>query len=142
MQVKIKKLDESAVIPQYMTSGAAGFDLSSIEKVCIMPGESAMIRTGLSFEIPPYTEMQVRPRSGMSAKTKIRVSNAPGTIDSDFRGEVKVLLDNIGVLPYTVNVGDRIAQGVLASILIGGFEVVEELSDTVRGAGGFGSSDS
>lgn len=140
MIIKVKKLHSDAVIPQYQTSGAAGFDLHSIEHKIIMPGETVLIGTGLAFEIPPGTEMQIRPRSGISFKTKIRVANSPGTIDDDFRGEVKIILDNTGYLPYTVEIGDRIAQGVLAPVTHGLFAIVEELSETSRGAGGFGSS--
>lgn len=140
MNVNIKKLSELAVIPKYQTAGAAGFDFHSTEDKVIMPGETVLIGTGLSFQLPEYTELQVRPRSGMSLKTKLRVSNAPGTIDRDYTGEVKIILDNIGVTPYTVKVGDRIAQGVLAPVLQASFVEVEELSDTARGAGGFGSS--
>lgn len=105
-----------------------------------MPGETVLVGTGLSFEIPLGFELQVRPRSGMSLKTKLRVSNSPGTIDSDYRGEVKIIIDNIGHSPYTVEIGDRIAQGVIAQAFQTVFEEVTELTDTERGAGGFGSS--
>ena len=140
MNVKIKKLNENAVIPKYQTEGAAGFDFHATEHKEIMPGETVLIGTGLAVELPLLIELQVRPRSGISAKSKIRVANAPGTIDEDFRGEIKIILDNIGVMPYTVNIGDRIAQGVLVPIRQGIFTVVKELSDTARGASGFGSS--
>ena len=140
MNVKIKKLNENAVIPKYQTEGAAGFDFHATEHKVIMPGETVLIGTGLAVELPLLIELQVRPRSGISAKSKIRVANAPGTIDEDFRGEIKIILDNIGVMPYTVNIGDRIAQGVLVPIRQGIFTVVKELSDTARGASGFGSS--
>jgi dUTP pyrophosphatase len=139
-KVKIKKLNENATIPKYQTFGAAGFDFHATEHKVIMPGETVLVGTGLSIELPVLTELQVRPRSGMSLKTKIRVSNSPGTIDEDFRGEIKIILDNIGHLPYTVNIGDRIAQGVVSPVIQVIFEEVEELSDTTRGAGGFGSS--
>lgn len=138
--IKIKKLNDNAVVPQYQTEGAAGFDFHSTEEKLIMPGETALISTGLSVELPLDVELQVRPRSGMSAKSKVRVANSPGTIDSDYRGEIKIILDNTGLSPYTINVGDRIAQGVLAPVLRAEFEVVTELGDTERGAGGFGSS--
>ena len=140
MNVKIKKLNDNAVVPQYQTEGAAGFDFHSTEEKLIMPGETALIATGLSVELPLDVELQVRPRSGMSAKSKVRVANSPGTIDSDYRGEIKIILDNTGLTPYTINVGDRIAQGVLAPVFRAEFVVVEELGDTERGAGGFGSS--
>ena len=139
--MNIKKLNENAIIPRYQTSGAAGFDFHATERIIIMPGESVMVGTGLAFEIPAGLEIQVRPRSGMSAKTKIRVSNSPGTVDSDFRGEVRILLDNIGSLPYTVNIGDRIAQGVIANVLQTEFVEVEGFStETERGEGSFGST--
>jgi dUTP pyrophosphatase len=138
--MKVMKLSSQAKIPQYQTTGAAGFDFHSDEDILIMPGESAIVGTGLAFEIPVGKEIQVRPRSGMSAKTKIRVSNAPGTIDSDFRGEVKVLLDNIGVYPYTVKIGDRIAQGVVADVIQVTMEEVYTLEDTTRGTSGIGST--
>lgn len=139
--MKIKKLKHNAVIPQYQSKGASGFDFHSTEDICIMPGETVMVSTGLAFEIPSGKEIQVRPRSGLSAKTKIRVSNSPGTIDCDYLGEVKILLDNIGLMPYTVRVGDRIAQGVVADVIQTTFEEVEDFDIvTERGDKGFGSS--
>ena len=140
--MKIKKLNNNAVIPKYQSKGASGFDFHSTEDVVIMPGETVMVSTGLAFEIPSGKEIQIRPRSGMSAKTKIRVSNSPGTIDSDFLGEVKILLDNIGTMPYTVKIGDRIAQGVVADVIqVSEFQEVEEFDIvTERGDKGFGSS--
>lgn len=137
--VKVTKLNDNAKIPKYGSSGAAGFDFYASETITVMPGETAMIGTGLAFELSPMTELQVRPRSGMSAKTKIRV--AFGTVDEDYRGEVKIILDNIGVLPYTVNIGDRIAQGVISPVLYAEFSE-EVLSKTERGSGGFGSTGS
>lgn len=138
--MKIKKLSDTATIPKYQTSGAAGFDFHASERVVIMPGETVLVGTGLSFEIPLGYELQVRPRSGMSVKTKLRVSNSPGTIDSDYRGEVKIIIDNIGHSPYTVEIGDRIAQGVVSEFSRFEFEEVTDLTETERGAGGFGSS--
>jgi dUTP pyrophosphatase len=165
--VKIKRLHPDAVIPQYATPGAAGFDLVAVEDVIIAPGETAKVRTGLAFELPPGYELQIRPRSGISEKTKLRVSNAPGTVDEDFRGEVAVLIDNVTpptsytkpylygidgkvaikedneqfpLFTYIIRKGDRIAQGVLAPVYRAAFEVADELSETERGAGGFGSS--
>jgi dUTP pyrophosphatase len=136
--VPIKKELPSAIIPKYQTSGAAGFDLHAAEQVLIMPGETVLVDTGLAFELEEGTELQVRPRSGISAKTKARV--VLGTVDSDYRGSVKVIIDNIGHLPYTVKVGDRIAQGVIAPIIQASFVEVNELSGTSRGRAGFGSS--
>jgi dUTP pyrophosphatase len=140
-EMNVKKLHELAQVPQYQSAGAAGFDFHSVIEIVIMPGETEIIPTGLAFQIPEGQEIQVRPRSGMSAKTKIRVANSPGTIDSDFQGEVKIILDNTGVTPYTVRVGDRIAQGVLANVSRAIFDVVGEFDIvTERGEKGFGSS--
>jgi dUTP pyrophosphatase len=105
-----------------------------------MPGETMIVSTGLAVQLDRGTELQVRPRSGLSAKTKIRVGNSPGTIDEDYRGEIKIILDNIGHLPYTIYFGDRIAQGVICPVIRANFEVVDELTDTERGAGGLGST--
>lgn len=138
-EVKVKKLSDKAIIPKYQSNGAAGFDFHSTEDIVIMPGETKLIGTGLSFEIPEGSEIQVRPRSGLSAKTKIRVSNSPGTVDCDYRGEVKIILDNIGNMPFTVSVGDRIAQGVLCPVQRALFEE-GDLDETERGNKGFGSS--
>jgi dUTP pyrophosphatase len=163
--VKIKRLHPDAVIPRYARELDAGFDLVAMEDALILPGESAKIPTGLAFALPEGYELQVRPRSGISAKTKLRLSNAPGTIDAGYRGEVCVLVDNIRVPSgqwghvcfdvseqpvtveqevdrhsYLIKKGDRIAQGVLAMVPLAVFEEVEELDETERGAGGFGSS--
>ncbi|MDF2681077.1 MAG: deoxyuridine 5-triphosphate nucleotidohydrolase [Brevibacillus sp.] len=164
-QVKIKKLHPDAVIPQYARAMDAGFDLVAVEDVIIAPGQSAKVPTGLAFALPEGFELQVRPRSGISAKTKLRLSNAPGTVDAGHRGEVCVLVDNIRIPSaerknvcldasekettvdqevdsnsYLIKKGDRIAQGVIAIVPIAQFEVVDELDETERGAGGFGSS--
>lgn len=145
MNIKIKKLHPDAIIPQYQTDGSAGFDFHAIENITIHPGNTTLVKTGLSFEIPKGFELQVRPRSGMSLKTKLRVANSPGTIDSDYRWEVCIILDNIGSRDVPGNIvairkGDRIAQGVICPIIRAQFEEVEELSSTGRGQGGFGSS--
>lgn len=140
--IKIKKTkDNPGFIPEYKTSGAAGFDLAASSEFIIDSGCTAMVPTGLMFEIPDGYEIQIRPRSGMSYKTKLRVSNAPGTIDSDYKGEVKILIDNIGDEPYTINKGDRIAQGVINKVeqfIIQ--ETNESLQQTDRGNKGFGST--
>jgi len=151
MKVLIKKVSPLAQIPKYATSGAAGFDLVSTESIILWPGETRAINTGLMFEIPPGFEMQIRPRSGLSLKTMLRVANSPGTVDSDFRGQVAVILTHSGTRSYNANaeangpaeiikVGDRIAQGVIVPVLQAQFEEVTELSDTERGTGGFGST--
>lgn len=169
MNVKIKRLHPDAFTPRYARHGDAGFDLYSTEDVIIEPGETKLIPTGLAFEIPPGFEMQIRPRSGISLKTKLRVANSPGTIDSGYRGEVKVMFENIGcdeiyrdgrriryvrninengvkideyVLDgsYIIRKGDRIAQGVIAPVIRTEFEEVSVLSETERGVCGFGST--
>lgn len=148
MKVKIKKLHPDAVIPKYATPGAAGFDLVALEDVEILPGCTRLVKTGLSVEIPTGYELQVRPRSGTSLKTALRVANAPGTVDSDYRGEVCVIMSNTNIyqgIDYKAKVehikkGDRIAQGVICPVFQAEFEVVEDLSVTDRGAGGFGST--
>ncbi|MBQ5848186.1 MAG: dUTP diphosphatase [Treponema sp.] len=133
---------EGAIIPEYKTSGAAGADVCAFlsEPVVIKSGEFAMIPTGLSFAIPEGYEIQVRPRSGLAAKNGVTVLNTPGTIDSDYRGEVKVILINHGKDSFTVNNGDRIAQLIVAPVTQGVFEKTDELDSTERGEGGFGST--
>ena len=141
MNIKVKKLYKDVVLPEYKTSGAAAFDFESMIDIIINPNETKIIPTGLAFEIPDSYELQVRPRSGLSAKTKLRVSNSPGTIDSDYRGEVCIILDNISSEEsYTINKGERIAQGVISKVEKITFEEVENLSETERGEAGFGST--
>lgn len=147
VSVKVKKLDhfdESFSLPSYESIGAAGADirasLSNRAEVTLLPGQRLLIPTGLSFEIPVGFEIQVRPRSGLSLKTGLMVVNSPGTIDSDYRGEVKIILGNISDKVESISHGDRIAQLVLAPVVQAKFELVEDLSDSVRGSGGFGST--
>lgn len=140
INVKVLKLNEDAALPEYKTIGSSGFDLRSTEEWLLAPGETHIFKTGLAFEVPLGYEVQIRPRSGLSAKTKIRVPNAPGTIDSDYRGEVGVILENIGKEPVIINKGDRIAQGVIQRVEKANFIVVKNLSDTERGDGGYGST--
>jgi dUTP pyrophosphatase len=123
-----------------MSAGAAGLDLASAaeEAIEIAPGARVAVPTGLAFEIPPGFEGQVRPRSGLARKAGISLPNSPGTIDSDYRGEVLVLLINLGAEPHVVNPGDRIAQLVIAPVVIAQLEEVAALADSVRGGGGFG----
>jgi len=139
-QIKFKVLHEDAKIPAYATPGSAGADLVSVEEVTIKPGHVALVSTGLAMEIPEGFEVQVRPRSGLAGKKYVTVINSPGTIDSDYRGEVKILLHNVGGYDYHVKPGDRIAQMVVAKVEQPDFIAVEELSDTERGEGGFGST--
>lgn len=129
-------------LPDYMTDGAAGIDLSAnIDKDVVMkPGQIKIIGTGVMVEIPAGYEFQIRPRSGLAGKHGITVLNSPGTIDSDFRGEIKVLLVNLGSETYTIKRGDRIAQMVLAKVERAVFKIADELSDTDRGTGELGST--
>jgi dUTP pyrophosphatase len=143
--VRFKRLRPGAVLPRYMTAGAAGMDLSSAadEGITLAPQARAGVPTGWAMELPPGYEGQVRPRSGLSSKHGVTVVNAPGTIDSDFRGELVVLLVNLGREPYTIAPGDRIAQLVIAPVVqaeVSEAREDEALSDTTRGSGGFGSS--
>ena len=139
-RVRFVKLRPRAQTPRYMSSGAAGMDLTSAADtpVEILPGTRAAIPTGLAFEIPEGFEGQVRPRSGLARKLGITLANAPGTIDSDYRGEVVVLLMNLGTERHVVAPGDRIAQLVIAPIVIAELEEAATLAETVRGSGGFG----
>jgi dUTP pyrophosphatase len=145
MFVKIKKLHSDAIIPKYQTSGAAGFDIHAIQHTEIYPGETKILKTGLSFEIPQGYELQIVPRSGVSVKTKLRISNSPGTVDSDFRGEVGIIVDNIDLnsdkrVPYIIKVGDRIAQGKITPVVQAIFIETDDLEQTERGEKGFGST--
>jgi dUTP pyrophosphatase len=133
---------KGAVIPEYKTAGAAGADLCALldSPVTIPAGHTAIIPTGLFFEIPQGYEVQVRPRSGLAAKSAITVLNTPGTIDSDYRGEIKVILINLGQSDFTINSGDRIAQMIIAPVTQAAFTATDSLSQTERGTGGFGST--
>lgn len=135
-------LEEGACLPIYQTTGAAGADVCAYLKTPIVlePGSRVMVSTGLFFEIPSGYEIQVRPRSGLAAKHGVTVLNSPGTIDSDYRGEVRVILVNLGQEPFTIAHGDRIAQLVVAPVVQAQFKEVAALSQTERGQGGFGST--
>ncbi|MCM0082048.1 dUTP diphosphatase [Geomonas sp. Red32] len=139
LTVRIKKLRETS-IPSYQTEHAAGVDLHAALDAPFMlkPGERALVPTGLALEIPPGYEAQVRPRSGLALRHGIALVNSPGTIDADYRGEVGVILINLGSEPFTVQDGERIAQMVFAKCERASFVEVEELGDTGRGSGGFG----
>jgi dUTP pyrophosphatase len=141
-RVHVKKLRPDAIVPSYQTPGAAGMDLCAAvdEPVTIQPRTRAAISTGLAMAIPEGFEGQVRPRSGLAAKHGITCTNAPGTIDHDFRGCVTVLLINHGSEPFTVEPGHRIAQLVIAPVVQAELVETEELSETARGNGGFGST--
>ena len=127
-------------LPAYATEGAAGMDIVSAETLTLAPGDRAAVPTGLCIACPDGFEVQVRPRSGLALKHGLTVANAPGTIDSDYRGEVKVILINLGPKPVAIERGMRIAQLVVAPVTRGRFEEVASLDDTARGSGGFGST--
>lgn len=141
VDVKVRA-SEGALVPSYKTEGAAGADVCAFvdQSVTILPGSFAMIPTGLFFEIPQGYEIQVRPRSGLAAKNGITVLNTPGTIDSDYRGELKVILINLGKEAFVVNRGERIAQIILSSVTLAAFKITDSLSTTERGEKGFGST--
>ncbi len=142
VKVLVKKLNSKAQLPKYKTSGSSGMDLMALieNPIKIKPQESALIATGISIAIPEDTEVQIRPRSGLAAKFSISVLNTPGTIDSDYRGEIKIILFNHGKEEFTINNNDRVAQMVLMPILKAEFEEVEDLPETLRGSEGFGST--
>ena len=144
MKIDIVKLRPTAVLPEYQTAGAAGADIHACidEPITLQPLERRMIPTGLSMAIPIGYEVQIRARSGMSIKHGITMVNGIGTIDADYRGEVKVLLINLGAEPFTITPGMRIAQMVIAPYTKAKLIEVETVSETVRGAGGFGSTGS
>jgi len=142
VKVEVKRLPhgEGLPLPAYATSGAAGMDVVSAEDVTLPPGARHAVATGLSMAIPAGYEIQVRPRSGLALKHGISVPNTPGTIDSDYRGELKVILINLGTDPFSIARGDRVAQLVLAPVLQAAWDEVAELDATERGEGGFGST--
>jgi len=141
-RVLFQKLRPDAVVPRYMTAHAAGLDLCAAldAPLVLEPGQRAAVATGLAMAIPPGHEGQVRPRSGLALKHGLTVVNAPGTVDADYRGEVKVLLVNLGAEPVTIAPGDRVAQLVIAPVIQAELAEVDALDDTARGAGGFGST--
>ena len=142
IKVLVKKLNPKVELPKYKTEGSSGMDLKAlIEKpIIIKPQNSVLIPTGLSIVIPEDTEVQIRPRSGLAAKSSISVLNTPGTIDSDYRGEIKIILFNHSKEEFIINNNDRVAQMVLMPIIKAEFEEVEDLPKTLRGSGGFGST--
>ena len=142
VKVLIKKLNPSVQLPSYKTDGASGMDLMAFIKkpINLEPGKSCLVSTGLSVAFPQEYEIQIRPRSGLAAKNNISVLNTPGTIDSDYRGELKIILFNHGKDEFTVNDEDRVAQMVLMPILKVEIEETNELPETIRGSGGFGST--
>ena len=141
-KILIKRLSKEVPLPKYETSGSSGMDLAANIKASINidPGKTAIVPTGLSISIPKGFEVQIRPRSGLAAKKKISVLNTPGTIDADYRGEIKVILINLGQEPFKVEKGLRIAQMVVCPIVQAQLKEVDDLSETERGKGGFGST--
>ena len=141
-EILIKRLSDKVVLPKYETEGSSGLDLAAhINKnVEIKPGSTAIIPTGIAVSIPKNFEIQIRPRSGLAAKSQISVLNTPGTIDADYRGELKVILINLGAKSFLVENGARIAQMVLCPIVKANLKEVKTLEDTERGSGGFGST--
>ena len=142
VKLLIKKLDKKVITPEYKTKGSSGMDLMANIKdaVFLKPGKSNIIPTGIAISIPVGYEIQIRPRSGLAAKKKITVLNAPGTIDADYRGEIKVILINLGNEEFKINPNDRIAQMVLCPVIKAELVEVDELQNTKRGEGGFGST--
>lgn len=157
MRIRVKKLHEDAVVPKYASQGASGFDFHALEDTILLPGETALVRTGLAIAVGFENELQVRPRSGLSLKTPLRVANAPGTVDSDYRGEICVIMTNTAVWSHSsswivrngenynqntqfIKKGDRIAQGVICPVNRVAIDEVESLDETERGSGGFGST--
>ena len=142
VKVLVKKLHPKVQLPSYKTAGSSGMDLMAFveNSIKIAPSSSALVPTGISLAISQDFEIQIRPRSGLAAKSKISVLNTPGTIDSDYRGEIKVILFNHGSKEFIINNNDRIAQMILMPVLKVDFEEVDDLPKTIRGSGGFGST--
>tara|TARA_B110000444_G_C18568804_1_gene468370 strand:+ start:233 stop:673 length:441 start_codon:yes stop_codon:yes gene_type:complete len=141
-EILIKKLSKNVILPKYETDGSSGMDLAANNEIEIKiePGKSAVIPTGLAVSIPKSFEIQIRPRSGLAAKNKISVLNTPGTIDADYRGELKVILINLGDKVFTIEKGLRVAQMVLCPVVKATLKEVQTLEETKRGSGGFGST--
>jgi dUTP pyrophosphatase len=142
VKLRILRLPHGAdlPLPSYATAGAAGMDLRAAETLTLKPGTRALVSTGIAIALPDNHEAQVRPRSGLAVKHGVTVLNSPGTIDADYRGEIKVPLINLGTEDFIINRGDRIAQMVVAPVTMADLVEVVNLDETVRGAGGFGSS--
>ena len=142
VKILVKRFDKNIKLPVYKTSGSSGMDLeaNNKKKIIINPGKTAVIPTGIAVAIPKNYEIQIRPRSGLAAKNSISVLNTPGTIDADYRGEIKVILINLSKKSFVVKSGDRVAQMILCPVIKGKFKEVKNLPKTVRGKGGFGST--
>tara|TARA_B100000029_G_scaffold450193_1_gene473970 strand:+ start:1022 stop:1459 length:438 start_codon:yes stop_codon:yes gene_type:complete len=142
VKILVKKIDKSIKLPKYKTVGSSGMDLVAYtkNKIVIKPGKIAIIPTGIVVGIPKKYEIQIRPRSGLAAKNGITVLNTPGTIDSDYRGEIKIILINLSKKSFVIKSGDRVAQMVLCPVVKVKFKEIKKLSKTTRGKGGFGST--
>jgi dUTP pyrophosphatase len=144
MKLKVKKLTKDAQLPTYGNKQAAAFDLYANEQITILPGQTVAVGTGLAFDLPPTHYLEIYPRSGLSLNTNIRIANAPGIVDEDYRGEVKIIIDNIMTKfpnPYTVSKGQRLAQGIVRFRKEQDeFEEVNSITETERGNNGFGST--
>ncbi len=142
IEILIKRFSKDVSLPKYKTDGSSGMDLTANidSSIDLEPGKTAIIPTGISVAIPKNFEIQIRPRSGLAAKSQISVLNTPGTIDSDYRGEIKIILINLGSKVFTVNKGERIAQMVLCPLVKAKLKEVNNLDETKRGTGGFGST--
>ena len=142
VKILVKKFDKNIKLPTYKTSGSSGMDLVAYikNKITINPGKTAMVPTGIAVAVPKNYEIQIRPRSGLAAKKGISVLNTPGTVDADYRGEIKIILINLSKKSYVVKSGDRVAQMILCPVVKGKLLEVKNLPKTVRGKGGFGST--
>ena len=142
VKILVKKFDKNIKLPDYKTSGSSGMDLVAYikNKITINPGKTVLIPSGIAIAIPKNYEVQIRPRSGLAAKKGISVLNTPGTVDSDYRGEIKIILINLSKKLFVVKSGDRIAQMILCPIAKGKLKEVQKLPKTIRGKGGFGST--
>jgi len=142
IKILVKKFDNNIKLPTYKTVGSSGMDIEARvkKKIIIKPGKTAIVPTGIFFAIPKNYEIQIRPRSGLAAKNSVSVLNTPGTIDSDYRGEIKVIMINLSKKKFMIKSGDRIAQMVLCPIIKAKLQEVKKLPKTIRGKGGFGST--
>jgi len=142
VKILVKKFDKNIKLPTYKTSGSSGMDLVAYikNKITIDPGKTVMIPTGIAVAIPKNYEIQIRPRSGLAAKKGISILNTPGTVDSDYRGEIKIILINLSKKSFMVKSGDRVAQMILCPVVKGKLQEVKNLPKTVRDKGGFGST--
>ncbi len=140
MKIKIQKIHPNALIPKYQTEGSSGFDLHAVEEVMIKPHSVGLVKIGICLSLEVGYELQVRTRSGLALNHQVMVLNSPGTVDNDYRGEIKVILANLSDKDFKVQVGDRIAQGVVQKTYKAEFIECERLDETSRGRGGFGST--